>query len=156
MELRCDKTLLLCIVLITCNKINVWCYVYSHERLRFTQALKTLFQFQYKRSVISLVIQLNRRCSKTKHHRQYCKIRIDSHLHTLVNIANIAITNNVFDSSRASCQKGPTRHAYAWQIGRFWQDTFELRYRIRIFEIWWNDQQGFHKYEGLFLPLWDI
>ena len=22
-----------------------------------------------------------------------------------------------------SCQKGPTRHAYAWQIGLFWQDT---------------------------------
>ena len=28
--------------------------------------------------------------------------------------------------SRVSCQKGPTRHAYAWQIGPFWQDTLEL------------------------------
>ena len=25
-----------------------------------------------------------------------------------------------------SCQKGPTRHAYAWQIGRFWQDTLDI------------------------------
>ena len=25
-----------------------------------------------------------------------------------------------------SCQKGPTCHAYAWQIGPFWQDTIEL------------------------------
>ena len=25
-----------------------------------------------------------------------------------------------------SCQKGPTRHAYAWQIGPFWQDTLEM------------------------------
>ena len=25
--------------------------------------------------------------------------------------------------SRVSCQKGPTRHANAWQIGPFWQDT---------------------------------
>ena len=25
-----------------------------------------------------------------------------------------------------SCQKDPTRHAYAWQIGPFWQDTFEI------------------------------
>ena len=25
--------------------------------------------------------------------------------------------------SRVSCQKGPTRHAYAWQIRPFWQDT---------------------------------
>ena len=25
--------------------------------------------------------------------------------------------------SMVSCQKGPTRHAYTWQIGPFWQDT---------------------------------
>ena len=29
-----------------------------------------------------------------------------------------------------SCQKGPTRHVYAWQIGPFWQDTLG---------IWIND-----------------
>ena len=28
--------------------------------------------------------------------------------------------------SRVSCQKGPTRHAYAWQIGPFWQNTFDM------------------------------
>ena len=26
-----------------------------------------------------------------------------------------------------SCQKGPTRHAYAWQIGPFWQDTIDIQ-----------------------------
>ena len=25
-----------------------------------------------------------------------------------------------------SCQMGPTRHAYAWQIGPFWQDTLDI------------------------------
>ena len=25
-----------------------------------------------------------------------------------------------------SCQKGPTRHAYAWQIRSFWQDTLDI------------------------------
>ena len=25
-----------------------------------------------------------------------------------------------------SCQKGPTRHAYAWQIGPFCQDTLDI------------------------------
>ena len=25
-----------------------------------------------------------------------------------------------------SCQKGPTRHAYACQIGPFWQDTLDI------------------------------
>ena len=29
-------------------------------------------------------------------------------------------------SSMVSCQKGPTRHAYAWQIGPFSQDTFDI------------------------------
>ena len=28
--------------------------------------------------------------------------------------------------SRVSCQKGPTRQAYAWQIGPFWQDTLNM------------------------------
>ena len=31
--------------------------------------------------------------------------------------------------SRVSCQKGPTRHAYAWQIGPFWQDILDMRNR---------------------------
>ena len=30
------------------------------------------------------------------------------------------------DMVMVSCQKGPTCHAYAWQIGPFWQDTHEL------------------------------
>ena len=30
-------------------------------------------------------------------------------------------------TSRVSCQKGPTRHAYAWQIGPFWQDTLDIK-----------------------------
>ena len=28
--------------------------------------------------------------------------------------------------SMVSCQKGPTCHAYAWQIGPFWQDTLDI------------------------------
>ena len=35
--------------------------------------------------------------------------------------------------SRVSCQKGPTRHAYAWQIGPFWQDTLDMIW------MWFND-----------------
>ena len=34
-----------------------------------------------------------------------------------------AIDSNHF---MVSCQKGPTRHAYAWQIGPFWQDTLDF------------------------------
>ena len=32
-----------------------------------------------------------------------------------------------------SCQKGPTRHAYAWQIGPFWQDTLYMDLPIGYF-----------------------
>ena len=28
--------------------------------------------------------------------------------------------------SMVSCQKGPTRHAYAWQIGPFWHDILDM------------------------------
>ena len=42
-------------------------------------------------------------------------------LHSQIDIV-ILFSNN----SMVSCQKGPTRHAYAWQIGPFWQDTLEL------------------------------
>ena len=33
--------------------------------------------------------------------------------------------------SMVSCQKGSTRHAYAWQIGPFWQDTLDTRTKER-------------------------
>ena len=34
-----------------------------------------------------------------------------------------------------SCQKGPTRHAYAWQIGPFWQNTLEMKSSLNIVQI---------------------
>ena len=41
--------------------------------------------------------------------------------------------------SRVSCQKGPTRHAYAWPIGPFWQDTLNIWSIPRnMFAIHWN------------------
>ena len=32
--------------------------------------------------------------------------------------------------SMISCQMGPTHHAYAWQIGPFWQDTLAIWLRL--------------------------
>ena len=40
-------------------------------------------------------------------------------------VRHIDISVELF-KSRVSCQKGPTRHAYAWQIGPVWQDTLEM------------------------------
>ena len=41
---------------------------------------------------------------------------------------NVWVTHwgRVTHISRVSCQKGPTRHAHAWQIGPFWQDTLDI------------------------------
>ena len=45
-------------------------------------------------------------------------------------------SENIFNDQRhftillimmVSSQKGPSRHAYAWQIGPFWQDTMEIK-----------------------------
>ena len=32
----------------------------------------------------------------------------------------------IFGISMVSCQKGPTHHADAWQIGPFWQATLDI------------------------------
>ena len=36
------------------------------------------------------------------------------------------LLQEVLHISRVSDQKGPTRHAYAWLIGPFWQDTLDF------------------------------
>ena len=41
--------------------------------------------------------------------------------------AVVIVTLQVKNISRVSCQKGPSRHAYAWQKGPFWQDTIDMR-----------------------------
>ena len=45
----------------------------------------------------------------------------------------LLIVNNFIHMSMVSFQKGPTRHAYAWQIGPFWQDTIDVSWSCRIF-----------------------
>ena len=42
------------------------------------------------------------------------------------NVQIMCIIIGVYRISRVSCKKGPTRHAYAWQIGHFWQDTLDI------------------------------
>ena len=37
--------------------------------------------------------------------------------------------------SMVSCQKGPTRHAYAWQIGPFWQDTLDINLSLQKWDV---------------------
>ena len=54
------------------------------------------------------------------------------HFPNFINISHISFdcchkfVKNVLHESMVSCQKGPTRHAYTWQIGPFWQDTLEM------------------------------
>ena len=43
----------------------------------------------------------------------------------------LVILLSMYDKSRVSCQKGPTRHAYAWQMGPFWQHTLDFS------QCWW-------------------
>ena len=45
---------------------------------------------------------------------------------TLFGLIVINSVSVLFIISRVSCQKGPTRHAYAWQIGPFWQDALDI------------------------------
>ena len=42
-------------------------------------------------------------------------------------------------SSMVSCQEGPTCHAYAWQIGPFWQDTPEFIHNKDSLRQWMRE-----------------
>ena len=60
-------------------------------------------------------------------------------------------------TSMLSCQKGPTRHAYAWQVGPFWQDTLDIysnsiiiRLRLLATHRWRRRSSHFWK-KGLLL-----
>ena len=44
----------------------------------------------------------------------------------LLNLDNdCAVRTYSINMTMVSCQKGPTRHAYAWQIGPLWLDTLD-------------------------------
>ena len=44
-----------------------------------------------------------------------------------------------------SCQKGPTRNAYAWQIGPFWQETLDIYSRsISLYTVGHNCNTKVH------------
>ena len=49
--------------------------------------------------------------------------------------------------SMVSCQKGPTRHAYAWHIGPFWQDAFDM---YNVFMIIKSSLQVFDTHQTQF------
>ena len=46
-------------------------------------------------------------------------------------------------TSRVPCQKGPICHAWAWQVGPFWQDTLNMTFGIYI---GWHMKLGYGMY----------
>ena len=50
-----------------------------------------------------------------------------------LSMSQISVSGTIVLISRVSCQKGTTHHAYAWQIGPFWQDTLDICIYISIF-----------------------
>ena len=92
-------------------------------------------------------------CSVPSHYLNQCWLLVFEHLKTnlskiLIQIQIFLIENKIvkmstakwqpfypslsliagmsFDILMVSCQKGPTHHAYAWQIGPLWQDTLDI------------------------------
>ena len=53
--------------------------------------------------------------------------------------------------SMVSCKKGPTRHAYAWQIGPFWKDTLDM-----LLDNWYtfNTEKVFMTNRSEFFFVW--
>ena len=60
--------------------------------------------------------------------------------------------------SRVSCQKGPTRHAYAWPIGPFWQDTLDI-YKTQFvprFSEYWIKKPILYESVQINMILWQL
>ena len=78
----------------------------------------------------------------------YIRLPLDSSLHR----KKVIYKNDISNISMASCQKGPTRYAYAWQIGPFWQDTLDmLMAPLLTWPLWfhnWSDFRTFICYYG--------
>ena len=55
-----------------------------------------------------------------------CMFRLVRFPFAMLHIETIKRTQLTNIISMVSCQKGPNRHAYAWQIGPFWQDTLDI------------------------------
>ena len=89
-------------------------------------------------------------------YEEQCSLKIRYHLSSCHNEASITFINNritlpisfcthgsymgyhralrasYYPILMVSCQKGPTRHAYAWQIGPFWQDTLDMSELLHV------------------------
>ena len=62
-----------------------------------------------------------------KVYKGFCRyIDIDILITTMKTGNAFIYIDHACNMSRVSCQKGPTRHAYAWQIRPFWQDTIDV------------------------------
>ena len=47
----------------------------------------------------------------------------------------VSLDSDLCSTLMVSCQKGPTRHAYAWQIGPFWQDKLDFSHCYAVWNI---------------------
>ena len=55
-----------------------------------------------------------------------------------------------------SCQKGPTRHAYAWQIGPFWLDTLDTWVPLRTRKSYISLFTGSFHSAGQIIKNWQV
>ena len=58
--------------------------------------------------------------------RNFCFLLSSSNRFHIWWVSSQLSCNGICQISMVSCQKGPTRHAYSWQIGPFWQDTINI------------------------------
>ena len=112
-----------CIVLYIYSYIYI--YIYAHDRL----TVVFIFPYIYNSIVIAPTDLWNR---PAHIHNSITCISMAERKTTvsplLTQYCSLALNHRYifFLISMVSCQKGPTRHAYAWQIGHFWQDTLDI------------------------------
>ena len=102
----CSKSSVLAMELLqSCTKPSIFCKL----SIRYIPIkVKTIAKHHIAKFQICIIMRLVQKCMNP--------------LHQQWNYNHLGISH----ISRVSCQKGPTRHAYAWQIGPFWQDILDM------------------------------
>ena len=74
-------------------------------------------------------------CSIKQSFVEYNWIIVAAQWNFWLRFSSLQVSISKYCISRVSCQKGPTRHAYAWQIGPFWQDTIDMCNTYGLYDI---------------------
>ena len=109
-----------------CQIYVKWKEEQKEEKRLFAGYISHLTQLDRKTSAVILHCIIHKRQHIARSRGQGMGYRLWVQIWQTFTTVIIVLCALTCYKSMVSCQKGPTFHAYACQIGPFWQDTFDI------------------------------